>query len=71
MAPPPPPPPGNKVGEHMEIQGCDEDACDYVCNDCEWEACVVVADDGRGNLDVKCVSDGIVCEGITAHRFLR
>ena len=69
--PPPPPPPANKVGEQMEIQGCDEDECDYVCNECAWEACVVVVDHGDGNLDVKCAADGTLCEGIKAHRFLR
>jgi hypothetical protein len=65
------PPPRDRVGDHMEIQGCDADECDYVCNDCAWEACVVVADDGLGNMDVQCVSDGSMCMGIKAHRFLR
>ena len=55
----------------MEIQGCDADECDYVCNTCDWEECVVVADDLLGTMDVKCVSDDTMCCGITAHRFLR
>ena len=59
-----------RVGLQMEIQGCDPDECDYVCTDCAWDACTVEADYGR-TCDVRIDEDGVLCEEIIAHRFLR
>ena len=59
-----------RVGLQMEIQGCDPDACDYVCTDCAWDTCTVEADYGR-TCDVRITEDGFLCKGIIAHRFLR
>ena len=42
----PPPRPSTRIGQAMEIQGCEPDSCDYICTECDWEACIVEADDG-------------------------
>ena len=54
----------------MEIQGCDPHSCNLVCTTCEWDECVVTADDGSGSLDVEIMSDSSICKRV-APRFLR
>jgi hypothetical protein len=61
--------PSTRVGQAMEVQGCDPDSCDYVCTECDWEACIVEADDGTF-CNVK-LADGTVCSGVNSKRFLR
>ena len=63
-------PAATKFGLKMEIQGCDADSCDYVCTNCDWEACTVEADYGR-TCDVRLEVDGFLCQAIVWHRFLR
>ena len=60
-----------RVGKSMEIQGCSE-GCGLVlfCTICEWELCVVTAEDNTGKLDVKIFSDNTICPGV-APRYLR
>ena len=53
----------------LEIQGCDEDTCDYVCSACDWELCVVEADHGK-TCDVKIIDGDIICNAVHS-RFLR
>ena len=52
----------------MEVQGCDEDACDLLCGECEWEQCEVVASCGAERYDVRI--DGELCHSVHS-RFLR
>ena len=66
----PPTRPSNRIGQVMEIQGCAPDTCDYICTQCDWEACTVVADDGTF-CDVKLHADGTECSGVNSRRFLR
>ena len=66
----PPTRPSTRVGQAMEIQGCEPNTCDYICTECDWEACTVVADDGT-TCDVKLVADGTECSGVNSRRFLR
>lgn len=61
--------PSTRVGQAMEVQGCDPASCDYICTECDWEACIVVADDGTF-CNVK-LADGTVCSGVHSKRFLR
>ena len=61
--------PSTRVGQAMEVQGCDPASCDYICTECDWEACIVVADDGTF-CNVK-LADGTVCSGVNSKRFLR
>ena len=49
-------------GARMEVQGCDE-CCSFPCNECEWEECTVVADDGA-TVDVRITEDGELCQGV-------
>ena len=50
------------IGEMMEVQGCGKD-CPFVCTECEWEACTVIAD--RGCLcEVRITSDGVLCKDV-------
>ena len=54
--------PALEVGAAMEVQGCGED-CDFVCSECAWEACRIVAD--HGDLcAVRITSDGELCAGV-------
>ena len=65
VAPAPAPPPRFVVleaGASMEVQGCGAD-CDYVCSECEWEACTVVTDNGE-TCDVCITSDNELCKGV-------
>ena len=61
--------PSKWLGQKVEAQACTPDVCDFVCGECEWEPCKVVADDGS-KCDVKFADDDQVCFGVL-HRFLR
>ena len=65
----PPPDKINRVGLSMEIQGCDQNECDFICGECEWEPCIIEADHGH-TCDARISSDGTLCVG-AAPRFLR
>ena len=62
----------DRTGKAMEVQGCDPDVCDYMCGECEWDTCVVLADNGR-TCDVRiCLHDGVHSDfPDVANRFLR
>lgn len=60
--------PAGRVGQQMEIQGCDADECEYCCTICEWEPCTITADHGH-SCDVM-MQDCETCEYV-ANRFLR
>ena len=67
-----PGPSEDRTNKEMEVQGCDPEECDYMCGECEWEPCVVLADHGR-TCDVRICSHGdddSECFGV-ANRFLR
>lgn len=66
---PEPEPTPSLVGKTMQVQGCSEDGCDFLCGTCPWEECVVLAEHGK-SFDVRCCSDDRVCEAVLA-RFLR
>ena len=53
----------------LEVQGCGPD-CDYVCSECEWEMCVVMADHGR-SCDVCLKAEPDVRIDRILNRFLR
>ena len=65
----PPIRPSTRIGQTMEIQGCEPDSCDYICTECDWEACTVEVDDGT-ICNVR-LADGTVCSGVNSRRFLR
>ena len=58
----------DRTGTAMEVQGCDE-GCDFVCTDCAWESCMVMADH-HSCCDVRILSDGDVIRGV-GNRYLR
>lgn len=42
VVPEPVAPPSRWVGQNgVEVQGCDEESCDFMCGSCEWEPCKV------------------------------
>ena len=63
----------SRVDKEMEIQGCTPAECAYVCTECDWEGCTVVADHGA-MCDVRLHNIGAdedpICRSV-ANRFLR
>ena len=57
----------DRTGHVLEVQGCDSE-CDFVCGECEWESCCVLADHGN-SCTVRIVSDDTECT--VANRYLR
>ena len=51
--------PALEIGADMEVQGCGP-TCDFVCTECAWEGCRVVADHGDV-CEVCILSDGEEC----------